>query len=112
MSPESDRPRLETILKYIDDIERIIQRHESIEKALLDIEGQYALMLCFIQIGELLNKIKSEEYKAMLPVKFAVGLRNIIVHNYDGIDVQIVKNTIVKSLPELKEKLCAILEHI
>ena len=102
MSSHSDTARLESILAYIADIDTIIQRHQSIENALLDIEGQYALMMCLQQIGELVNKIESEEYTSRIPVADIVGFRNIIAHNYDGMNLHIAAAVLEKNIPELR----------
>lgn len=112
MSEKSDNARLEAVLDYIRDINTIIGRHKTIENALLDMEGQYALMMCIQQIGELVNKIQSEKYTAVLPIKDIVGFRNIVAHNYDGINFNIVENIIEKSIPELKSLIEGILPDI
>ena len=44
------------------------------------------MMLCLSQIGELLGKIESLGIVDQLPVRLETGLRNVIIHNYDGID--------------------------
>ena len=91
MSLKSDTAKLEQVIAYIDDIIEIVSRHENIVRTLDDIEGQYAVMLCLSQIGELLGKIESVSIIKRLPVRLATGLRNTISHNYDGIDLTIVK---------------------
>ena len=101
MFSKGDMAKLESILKYIGDIQSIIKRHGSIESSLVDLEGQYSIMMCFMQIGELLNKIESDSLKNTLPIKYAVAFRNIIVHNYDGVDFTLAENTIKNSLPKL-----------
>jgi len=111
MSKKSDAARLEAILDYIDDIERIILRHGSVQGALADMEGQYAILMCIQQIGETLNKIKSEEYRAVLPIKGAVDFRNVIVHNYDGINLSVAQLTIEQQIPELRKTIQNIMEH-
>ncbi|MES0491857.1 MAG: hypothetical protein ABUK01_17815 [Leptospirales bacterium] len=45
MSEKSDLAKLDSILNYIQDIDTIIKRHETIENALDDIEGQYILRM-------------------------------------------------------------------
>jgi len=110
MSDRSDSAKLESILEFINHIEIIISRYSSIEEALLDIEGQYALLMCIQQIGEALNAIISENLRAKLPVKDAVGFRNIIVHNYDGINFAIVEMTLKLKIPELKATILSIME--
>ena len=110
MSDTSDKARLEAIIEYIDDIDRIVARHETIESALLDFEGEYALIMCIQQIGELVNKIESEKYTSFLPVKNIKGFHNIIAHQYDGINKQVAEMTIKKSIPELRNIIIELLE--
>jgi uncharacterized protein with HEPN domain len=105
MSLKSDMGRLENIWNYISDIEKIIQKHGNIDLTLEDLEGQYALMMCLVQIGEYLNKIESPDLRQELPVKYAVSFRNILVHEYENIDMVIVKNIIEVNLPDLKSKI-------
>ena len=112
MSLKSDTARLEQILAYIDDIDEIISRHKTIVKTLNDLEGQYAVMLCLSQVGELLGKIESPDIANHLPVRLAIGLRNVISHNYDGIDLTIVENTVIHNIPELKKTITSILHDL
>lgn len=105
MSHKGDIVRLYTINKFINDIESIIKNHGTIEKAVKNIEGQYALMLCIAQIGELLNKITTPELKTNLPVKDAVAFRNVIVHNYEHLNIKFTIRTLQESIPKLKEKI-------
>jgi len=69
MSHKGDIIRLHSINKYIADIETIIGNHGFVEKALSNMEGQYALMLCIAQIGELLNKNKDTGINIYLACK-------------------------------------------
>ena len=111
MSEKSDLIRLESILDYIDDIEKITLRHGSVQDALSDMEGQYAILMCIQQIGEILNKIKSEEYCSILPIKGAIGFRNVIVHDYDGINLSIAELTIEQQIPALRKTIQHIMEQ-
>jgi len=111
MSDRSDYAKLESILEYIENIDIIIARHNSISEALNDIEGQYALLMCIQQIGELMNIIESNELRALLPVKEAVGFRNVIVHNYGGVNLPSTEMTLEKEIPKLKETIKSILEN-
>ena len=112
MSLRSDTARLEQIFVYIADIAEIISRHETIVKTLNDLEGQYAVMLCLSQIGELLGKIETPGFIDKLPVRVATGLRNIINHDYDGIDLTIVENTVSHDIPELKNTIVSLLQNL
>ncbi len=110
MSLKSDTARLEQILEYIEDITKIVFRHENIVRTLEDLEGQYAVMLCLSQIGELLGKIETTDFIDKLPVRVATGLRNIINHDYDGVDLTIVENTVTHDISELKNTIVTLLQ--
>ena len=111
MSLKSDTARLEQIVVYIDDINEIVARHKNIVDTLNDLEGQYAVILCLSQIGEILGKIESGNIAGRLPVRFATGLRNLINHDYDGVDLIIVEDTVLKDIPELKRAIVSILNE-
>jgi len=102
MSLKGDHARLEYVVKLIDDIHFIIERHGDTATALKDTEGYHALMMCLMQIGETLNSIKDEEIRNSLPVSLAYGFRNVIAHNYLGINPQVVITTIDADLPVLR----------
>ena len=65
---------------------------------------QRASVLSLIIIGKETNKV-SKELKLKyvnVPWKLIAGIRNKMVHNYDGIDTAIVWRTIRDDIPELK----------
>lgn len=110
MSRKADLARLERLESYIDDIFTIVDRHGSIADTLDDLEGQYAVMLCLTQIGEQMAKIEDPDFVSHLPVRMAAGLRNIIVHDYEGVELTIIGNTLKDSLPELRIAIRSILD--
>ena len=62
-----------------------------------------SIMFRFIQISENSDKLSSE-FKALhmeLPWRSIKGMRNRIVHDYGFIDMQIIYDTVTKSIPEL-----------
>ena len=67
-------------------------------------------MMNFIIIGEAVKNIYEEvrENHPDVPWKEIMAMRNILVHEYWGIDESVVWNTIKKDLPELKEILLRI----
>lgn len=105
MSKKSTRAKLEFVLNMINNIEKIIANHGSIEKTIKDVEGQNAVLMCILQIGEKINNIDDTEIKSKLPVKEANSVRNFIAHDYDGIDFAIIADIIKKDIPNLKLKL-------
>jgi uncharacterized protein with HEPN domain len=63
-----------------------------------------AIVTKLLVIGEAANRL-SDEYKIShnnVPWKAFVGFRNVLIHEYFGIEWNIVWNTIKKDLPELK----------
>lgn len=64
------------------------------------------------QIGELSGHIsdKLREQHSEIPWKQIKGMRNLIIHDYDGIKMNIVGQTVEKDIPELKKQLKEILE--
>jgi uncharacterized protein with HEPN domain len=110
MLESTDRARLEFCLKMILVCKEIIERHGSIDLAIEDIEGQNAVMMCILQIGEKLSKLQSLELRSILPVKESYAVRNIIAHNYDNIDLTILSEILETDLPDLKVKIDSILK--
>ncbi|MCG9875910.1 MAG: DUF86 domain-containing protein [Leptospiraceae bacterium] len=107
---EFDLPRLEFILRMIHISEEIISRHNGIDSALEDIEGQNALLMCVLQVGETLNRIQNKEWRNFLPVKESYGLRNLIAHQYDSVDLSIISEILEFDFPDLKSKITKLLK--
>lgn len=67
-----------------------------------------ACVFNLMQIGELAKTSLSEHIKSQIssiPWKQIYGMRNRIVHGYDGIEMKIVWETIEYDLPVLKKEL-------
>ena len=67
-----------------------------------------AVVFNFLQIGELAKSKLSDEAKELMPDipwHMIYGMRNRIVHGYEGVDLSIVWDTVKKDFPNLKEKL-------
>ena len=109
MSRKSDFARLERIVEFIEDVGVIVERHGSVANTINDKEGQYAVTLCVGQIGELLGKIEDPEIVQQLPVREAKGMRNMIFHQYDDLDISTLRRTIESSLPSLLRSIQEIL---
>jgi flagellar FliL protein len=106
-------PKLEFILKMIEDIEFIINRHNHITKALEDREGQLAILMALMQIGETLNKIEKDtlnKLNLLDDAKGAYSVRNFIAHDYEGVKLSVIENILRYNIPNLKNKILKILE--
>ncbi|MBR6199129.1 MAG: DUF86 domain-containing protein, partial [Spirochaetales bacterium] len=63
------------------------------------------------QLGEVSHKLEDEFQKdnPSIPWKAIYGMRNKIIHDYDGINVKVVWETVTQDLPRLREQLKAII---
>ena len=101
------------ILDHCDRIEDIIQRIDcSWDEYSKDIVFKDAVKMNVFQIGELSNRLSDEfkENTQEIPWHKIYGIRNIIAHGYVMVDERIMWNTIIKDIPELKEKLLVFVE--
>jgi len=72
-----------------------------------DVKTQDAIMFNLIILGEAANKIPREfqEEHHEIPWSSIIGTRNVIVHGYDQVKLQIVWDIIEKNLHALKSSL-------
>ena len=107
-----DQHCLESILEAID---RIIE-YTSVINTADDFDKDYrnfdATMMNFVVIGELIDKI-SDEFKKKHPeiewIKIK-GFRNIVAHDYFGIDAEEVWQIIKTKIPTLKSDIKLLLD--
>ncbi len=59
------------------------------------------------QLGEVSHKLEDEFQKdnPSIPWKAIYGMRNKIIHDYDGINIKVVWETVRQDLPTLREQL-------
>lgn len=97
---------VEKIVKYIDKIityadgysyEDFIQNSILVEACVFNLS----------QIGELANKLDEDFKKAnsVIPWRVLYGLRNRIVHDYEGVNLILIWDIIKNDLPELRVQL-------
>lgn len=72
---------------------------------------QDACFMNLTQIGENVVKLDDDFISKYKDIKWneMKGLRNRIVHDYDGVEIQIIWDTIKDDLPKLKKQLQAII---
>ncbi|MEO0019057.1 MAG: DUF86 domain-containing protein [candidate division WOR-3 bacterium] len=108
----SDRERLLDILEAIDSIERytIQGRSEFDRSELIQTWVVHHLQI----IGEAAAKLSSafRNEHPEIPWTAIIAMRNILIHDYFGIDTEEVWATVERDLPDLKSKVKAILETL
>jgi uncharacterized protein with HEPN domain len=103
MSKRSDNLLLEDILEAIDSILEYTS-DISIERFLADKKTKDAVVRNFEIIGEAANKLSKGIKESNQHIDWAglIGFRNVIVHDYFGIDYDVVWNIKTNNLPKLK----------
>jgi uncharacterized protein with HEPN domain len=115
MSPES-APRLADYLTHMREAAMLARTHvDGMSKAvfLTDKRTQQAVILNILVIGEAATRIAQHHPQfvmthAEVPWQSMRGMRNKMAHGYFDIDLEVVWETVQRSLPELVEKLSAI----
>jgi uncharacterized protein with HEPN domain len=77
------------------------------EEFISDERTQFAVLHLVMIIGEASRRL-SDEFRAEhmdLPLRDAIAMRNIIVHQYDAVDLDLVWQTAVEEIPRLHESL-------
>lgn len=107
-----DRERLLDILEAIERIEKYAVKGRQA------IEHDELLQTWFIHhvqvIGEAASKLSQEFCAKHRDVPWAeiVAMRNVLVHEYFGVDVEGIWTTVQHDLPGLKQKLTAIVAEL
>jgi uncharacterized protein with HEPN domain len=98
---------------YIDDIEESIEKIKeytkgiTLEEFLGNTQIQDAVLRRLEIIGEAVRNLPSDfrEEHSEIPWNMIAGMRNVVAHEYFGINVKRVWKTIEKDIPELKSKI-------
>jgi uncharacterized protein with HEPN domain len=91
----------QSILDVIDSIQLIFSYTENINWDDVDIQVQDAIIRRFTIIGEATKRLSMECRNRYpdIPWKKMAGLRDIVVHNYDDVDLDIIRDVIEIELP-------------
>ena len=108
-----DKIRLNHILEAITEIERYL--NDADFNTFLD--NSMMRFACIKQmeiVGEARNHISEAVKNQFSEIEWSqiVGMRNVFVHEYFGVDTRLVWEIIKNDLPEFKKKVNAIIESI
>jgi len=82
-------------------------REKTEQEFLDDVQCQDSVIRRLEVIGEAARRISDEGRAALpdLPWKAMIGMRNVMIHGYDDVDLTVVWNTVKDDLPALIEAL-------
>ena len=114
MSNDKTRQVLQKIISHIDHTLEYCEGH-TFESFMASRMLQEACIFNLLQIGELskvgLDAGFTQRYPS-IPWNQMYGMRNRLVHDYEGVRLKIVWQTISKDFPPLKEQLSLILSEL
>ena len=107
-----DKIRLQHILDAIQEIDSYIVDVD-FEKFMENSMMRYACIKQMEIIGEASNHVTDEVKSEFLSVEWGqiVGMRNVFVHEYFGVDATIVWEIIKGDIPDLKNKVQEIIQN-
>lgn len=102
---------IEKILKYCKDSIKYLDKIEYDEFVNNELFLTFSVF-SLSQIGELTNKLDGDIYKIYteIPWNAMRGIRNRIIHDYEGLSYQILWDTLQKDIPKLIIQLETILK--
>ncbi len=96
---------LRKIIQYSDEVQTTIDRFSLTRDTFAkDFVAKNAISMCILQIGELAGNL-TEEFRTAnnnIPWREIKAMRNIAAHNYGEIDVEILWETAIYDVPDLK----------
>ena len=109
---DRDRSVLQKIISSCDDTDKLMSEYDrDFQRYKQEISFQYSCNMCIIQIGELVSRLSPgciEEYH-QIPWHAIKAMRNLHAHDYERVDLEIVWNSLVEDIPELKNNIESIL---
>ncbi len=89
----------------IDKINMFIEKMD-FDSFSLDIKTQSAVLMQLQIIGELTKRVPADMLSGIdLPWKNIKGLRDIVSHDYFSLDIKMIWQTIIGSIPDAKVKI-------
>lgn len=107
------RDYLMDILESVADIQNFTSdiTYKELEK---DKKTLYAVIRCFEVLGEAVKKIPQDIRKkhSDVPWEEMAGMRDKLIHEYFGVDVETLWDTIEEDLPSLKDIVSKIVDNL
>lgn len=104
---------LQDILQAIDKAEKFISGID-FDEFQEDEKTQFAVIRALEIVGEASNKIPKllQEEHSYIPWKEMSGMRNKLIHDYMGVNEEVVWKTIKEDLPKLKRSILQMQKEI
>lgn len=103
-----DRIVIQKILEHVRLVLKYTEKYSEIDAFEADSMCVDACVFNLMQIGELAKTSLSDEGKreiSGIPWNQLYGMRNRMVHGYEGVKLTIIWDTIKEDLPELRQEL-------
>jgi len=113
MSKRSVKPLLQDIVEALNNI-LSYSSEMSFDQFMSDQKTKDAVVRNFEIMGEAANKLPKDFLDKNSDIDWPgiIGFRNILVHDYFGIDYEILWKIKADNLPELDSKIIALLERL
>ncbi len=101
---EKDKANLIDCLYSIEHIEEYIQNIQTADKLLEDSKTYDAVLMNFVIIAEACKRISNELQQKYpeVPWNEIRGFRNYIAHDYFGLDIDVIWQSVTIEIPKLK----------
>jgi uncharacterized protein with HEPN domain len=111
--PKHDRANLLAILDAVTKIQNYVRGFTESDELYLDTKSFDATMMNFIVIGEMVDRVSGETKERHPEVEWQEikDFRNLVAHDYLGIDAEEVWQIVQNHLPKLRDQLAAILSE-
>lgn len=110
---DKDKNLLRHILRYCDEVEETLRQFDRSEPAFRDsFVFRNAISMPIMQIGELATRL-SESFiveTPEIPWKAIKGMRTFFAHQYGSMNIDLIWQTAVYRIPELKERCRALID--
>ncbi len=102
-----------TIIESIDKIINYSQSSKNADTFYHDSKSFDACMIHFINIGEMIDRLSAQTKKqyAHIAWRDIKDFRNLVTHNYFGIDADEIWDIIINHLPKLKNDIVLLLQN-